>query len=330
MAGKTKTVLVGILLFVMSGCANEPVVTVDVYKTPTLTPVVSNTDTATPNLLPTLTPLPSFTPSITPLPITSSATLSPTPSLTPLPDAKDISPVLYASGGGNWFLLLGGIRTNGEWIPVAQLAPYLQGGTPVDFYQANTKTPMALLDWDFSAPCQNYFANPNGQIPSQGVAVLRDWKVAASTIQEIPSDDPVYLQAASDWLQLQGVSPAKVNLTRVMQVDLEGDGVNEVLLNATYYESTLMPVAQAGEYSMVLLRKVSGNDVVTIPIAAEYHWVDSTEATYPSTFTLNHVLDLNQDGMMEIIVGISRWENLGAAVFQVSNGSVKEVLKTIC
>jgi hypothetical protein len=210
------------------------------------------------------------------------------------------------------------------------MAPHLQNGSKIDFYGANARLSIDLLDWHFSPAEQCYFVRSNGSLTGPGLAVMRGWKVSVPAALDISTDDPVYSQMVSEWLQQQGISPAKLNITRILRVDLEGDGIDEVLVNATYYASTAMPVTQAGDYSVLLLRKVSGKDVVTIPIVAEYYAVNATAATYPNTFSLDQVLDLNLDGRMEIIVGIHHWEGLGVAIFQFADNQPVEVLTLDC
>ena len=128
---------------------------------------------------------------------------------------------------------------------------------------------------------------------------------------EISTDEQVYSQALADRLKSQGATPAAIHITRVLQLDLEGDGVKEGLISASYFASTVMPVSQVGDYSVILLRKVVGNDGVTIPIMEDFYISSAAQATYPNTYFLVDVIDLNQDGKLEIVAGITRWEGLG-------------------
>ena len=41
-------------------------------------------------------------------------------------------------------------------------------------------------------------------------------------------------------------------------------------------------------------------------------------------------IDLNQDGVLEVVVDIQRWEGSGAAVYQVEDRTVTQVLKAGC
>jgi len=45
----------------------------------------------------------------------------------------------------------------------------------------------------------------------------------------------VYVEAVRDFLKSRGVADPKVGITRILRVDLDGDGEEEVLISATNY-----------------------------------------------------------------------------------------------
>ena len=45
----------------------------------------------------------------------------------------------------------------------------------------------------------------------------------------------VYVEAVCDFLKNRGIADPKVRITRILRVDLEGDGEEEVLISATNY-----------------------------------------------------------------------------------------------
>ncbi len=95
---------------------------------------------------------------------------------------------------------------------------------------------------------------------------------------------------------------------KILRVDLEGDGTEEVLINATrvqrWESGSISASSDAGDYSVVLLRKLIRGRVETIVIDEEYHPKAGRQEDEgpPNEYTLNSVLDLNGDGRMEIIV----------------------------
>ncbi len=47
----------------------------------------------------------------------------------------------------------------------------------------------------------------------------------------------VYVEAVRDFLKTRGIADPKVRITRILRVDLDGDGEEEVLISATNYFS---------------------------------------------------------------------------------------------
>jgi hypothetical protein len=41
-------------------------------------------------------------------------------------------------------------------------------------------------------------------------------------------------------------------------------------------------------------------------------------------------VDLNQDGTLEVVVGVSRWEGGGAIVYRIDGQNVREVVRSVC
>ena len=119
-------------------------------------------------------------------------------------------------------------------------------------------------------------------------------------------------------------------ITRILQVDLEGDGVNEVLLSAMYFKDASGELTETGYYSVVLMRKVRGNDVVTVPLISDYYVSSAPKPSDPRTYTLAEAIDLNRVGILELFVDISRREGGGAIVYRVDGQNVQEVLRAFC
>jgi hypothetical protein len=164
------------------------------------------------------------------------------------------------------------------------------------------------------------------------VGVASGWTLRTRTATELSSDNPSYVQALKDWFQAQGTLPAEIHLTHILQTDIEGDGIDEILLSASYFKDPSGHLTATGDYSIVLMRKAIGNQVITIPLVKDYYVsnVSGGELSYPNTYRVLDTLDLNQDGTLEVIVGVTRWEGLGALIYQVDGQNIQEVLRAIC
>ena len=364
-----KSLIFFLLLFSLIACSQRPGIPTHPPVTETFTPYVGGTETAlaseiaspTPWIAGTETAIANLTPtpwvagtetalaiaSYSPTPWvvgtqTAVAFSTPTPSalptlavtpfavLTPssLPEGT-FSPVLYGEGP---FLLIGGFKTDYGWLSSVHAAQYMNNETAYDFFSPNGFFQVPGGAPERSPVCENYYMRSSVVLPEPMVGVASGWIPQKRLTTELAADDPTYVQAVTEWFQAQGISPAEIHISRILQVDIEGDGINEVLLSASYFKDTSGHMVETGDYSIVLVRKVTGNTVVTVPLVKDYYVTSLPEAemSYPKTYTLVDALDLNRDGTLEVIVGVSRWEGAGAIVYRVDGQNVREVLRAIC
>ena len=75
-----------------------------------------------------------------------------------------------------------------------------------------------------------------------------------------------------------------------------------------------------------------GNEAVTRLIVGDLYRSQELEITftYPRTYSLANFIDLNQDGRLEVVVEIQKWEGFGARVFQIDGEDVLPALSAEC
>jgi hypothetical protein len=92
------------------------------------------------------------------------------------------------------------------------------------------------------------------------IALSAPWNALPRKPQIADPTQQVYVDAVREFLEARRMSDPKVKITRILRVDLEGDGEDEVLINATNYFTedgdVPMDTAAPGSYSIVLLRRV--------------------------------------------------------------------------
>jgi hypothetical protein len=273
--------------------------------------------------------LSSASPTPPPFPTSTPVTL-PFPTFTPFPLPEGtFTPVFYGNGP---FLLVGGIKTDLGWLSGVQAAQYIGNELTYDFFNPDGSIQILGSALEFSPTCRNHFMSASVVLPDPMVGVASGWITEERTRRDLATDDPVYIQVVAEWFQSQGISPTEIHITRILETDIEGDGVNEILLSASFFKDTSGHMTETGDYSIVLMRKVVGNEVLTIPLARDFYVSTNPdiELSFPYTYTLAEVADLNHDGTLEVIVDVRRWEGWGAIVYRVDGLNAREVIRTIC
>ncbi len=139
-----------------------------------------------------------------------------------------------------------------------------------------------------------------------------------------------YVNAMKAVLNSRGIDRPRVHLTQLLRVDLDGDGTDEVLSCATHYLVSDVPSApRTGDYSLVTLRSVTGNKVNTQLVTGEVYAKADLNAA-PNTYEIAGLLDLNGDGILEVLIRSSYYEGGGMTVWQWQKGRLAQVLSVEC
>jgi hypothetical protein len=288
-----------------------------------------------PRAIPMPTPVPAEN-----LTLPAQTTEMPVESPTPLPaatlSAEDFTPILYRNFLSRYyeFQVIGGAQA-GNWLPASAIAEQIEFEQAFDVYAPSGFAGVGKAK-DYSIPLVNprcgeaYIGTDFSLDTPYLVGVKQGWQVGYRAWRAIPVDTPVYYGAVADWLRSQGFGLPAVQINRIVLVDLENDGVDEVFINAAYFKDASGHMAEQGDYSIILMRKLVGAEVVTVPVVAELYTNPTADQVFPYTYSLVNLLDLNQDGILDLVVEADRWEVNGALIYQVAGTKVVEVLRSIC
>ena len=136
---------------------------------------------------------------------------------------------------------------------------------------------------------------------------------------------------------------------QLFQVDLDGDGSNEILIVAqniipgkntiaSWEPDTPLTVGpglpiqmEKGQYSLVLLRKIIKGKTHEIPLKQYIALSNATplETTWkpPSLYKIFQFADLNGDGTLEIILGDDYYQDFSYSIFKIRQNKATEVLQ---
>lgn len=146
------------------------------------------------------------------------------------------------------------------------------------------------------------------------IGVSTDSDLMPHVVEILDPPPAVYTDIVSGLLASRGVIDETPNLTQVIRTDLEGDGVDEILIAAQRHTGESPFPLELGDYSILLLRKIVQGTVETAIIADFI--VTEPDSFFPlDTAWFTAVADFNGDGTMEIAYSSAYHE--GSATFLV-------------
>ena len=148
-----------------------------------------------------------------------------------------------------------------------------------------------------------------------GVAVSAPWALQPHLLEAF-EDDGDYSGFASEVLASRGLDVDQPVIKQLFRTDLEGDGVNEVIIVTEDVSDGLF--AEVGDYSLAFLRKTVGGSIRNF-VLGESVITDESQLPLVYSFSIGAVADLNDDGKMEIVVSSAYYEGLAVEVLEYVN-----------
>ncbi len=245
--------------------------------------------------------------------------------------AADLHPIVEMDTG----YLFGG-SADGKWIKAEKAAKSMKGRTAFRVFGLTQEIGKATGDKPKAAKAEACADMLEVSLPSKSkdgvIALSAPWNALPRKPQIADPTQQVYVDAVRDFLEARRMSDPKVKITRILRVDLDGDGEEEVLINATNYFTedgdVPMDTAAPGSYSIVLLRREVAGKVQTELVAGELYVKDESSAS--NLYEIPGVLDLNGDGKLEVIVHSHYYEGSETTIYDCSGGKCEAALSVGC
>jgi hypothetical protein len=162
------------------------------------------------------------------------------------------------------------------------------------------------------------------------IGVVADWEIQPRSAEQVGLEVDEYRQIGATFADELGVDGTLGEVEQVVRTDLDGDGMEEVLVAFEHFET---PFGAPGNFSVVYLRapKVSGPVVDTV-IFSSFVEPDLPDEEIPFMHLARvlGVADLNGDGRMEIALRSWYYEGAGVTVFEFGGDTATPVLDNGC
>lgn len=246
-----------------------------------------------------------------------------------MPAQKSIVPIIDLRLGG----LLGGSQ-DGKWIEAGLAAEsIMDGGIDLFVFGFNGKEKTPIYSAK-RAPIEDVcsdFYRMDMDIKDRlglGLGVNATWNAIPRIPKRMKTPTAAYKTAITNLLRKEGVKRPIVKTTQIFLIDLDGDGADEALITATNINSQFGVGWKAGEYSFVMLRKMTKDGVKDYMVDGNIFKTGQDNGGAPNRYEISSIADLNGDGKMEVVIYSEYYEGAGAGAFEMRGGKL-EFIKEI-
>ncbi|MHB9133812.1 MAG: ankyrin repeat domain-containing protein [Armatimonadota bacterium] len=161
--------------------------------------------------------------------------------------------------------------------------------------------------------------------------IAGDWNALPRTPVIDNTRPQVYINAVSEVLKAHGLKGAKPNIRQIMRIDLENDGQEEVVItaqmpNGDFHDlPDMTSCVKKNCYSFVMIRKIIAGKAQNILLDGVFRTKDATEEDI-SQYSLLTMLDIDGDGVLEIIVDGHYYVSGNTTVYSILGDKAKELM----
>ncbi len=195
----------------------------------------------------------------------------------------------------------------------------------------------------YEEPCPDTYSVKLLPLPkriSWLVATNASWNLHPRAVTRLPNSNATYQKVVKDFLEQAGLKNPVIKISTIIKTDLDNDKQDEIIVAATNVNRvTYFPdsAARAGDYSVLLVRKVIAGKVQTLVLGQEVHLKGTTEADVtagtqnnPDVWDVVNVLDLNGDGKLEILFFNAIYEDYAVSAVEWNGQKFVERLISGC
>ncbi len=234
----------------------------------------------------------------------------------------------------NEHCLIGGVREQ-KWVRAERFEKRVASPLKFELYTLDGPAGEVTLR-KRTGECHDYWYRISGVPAKTGIAIASpSWNVMPRLPRALDVKGVTYLQLVRDILKEAGLRNPQVNISQAYAIDLDGDGIEEVVIVANHFahgahELGGIPTqAAAGDYTLVLVRKTEGTQTQNIFVVKAV-WLEPGGGGLARANHLSAIADLNGDGVMELVVYNAYYEGSDSDVVQLNGSKVTVPLGCAC
>lgn len=230
--------------------------------------------------------------------------------------------------------LIGGVG-NGKWIESEGATKSVKPGAKLQVYGvAGAVGNAAVVKLDTqNEPCEDrptVKLNPK-KMKNGAIAFAAKWNPLPRKPKSVDTKEKKYVDLIREFLGTRGLKDPVVHITRALQIDLDGDGQNEVVISATHYKGgdEIPDESTPNSYSFVAVMRSVNGKAETQLVAGEFY-PEAKGDMPPNKFEIAAILDLNGDGKIDIVVRSRYYEGDEINVYERTASGFKQALSVGC
>ncbi len=230
--------------------------------------------------------------------------------------------------------LMGAIDS-GKWIEPTDAAESVRSGTKMTVFGLLGKVGnVSVVKLDTrNEPCPDRpVVKLSPRTIKQGaIAFSANWNPLPRKPKLADPKQKSHVDVVREFLRDRGIKDPVVHITKIVSVDLNGDGQDEFVLSATHYKKgdKIPDESSPNTYSFVMIERVVDGQTKTGLVDGEFY-PEAKPDSAPNKFEIAALLDLNGDGKIDIVLRSAYYEGNEISVYETQTSGAKKVLTVGC
>jgi len=248
----------------------------------------------------------------------------------------EAKPPVYIYSGATECLL--GAHHNHRWVEAAKVNKF--PSFPRKYFTTSLNGKPQILITDSrpvheSTPCPETYRiqfNPVDEVLDEEFIAVSHNQAKPARFRQL-NDTQIYHKSIAKLLVSKGIARPKIRIQQIIQLDVQSDGVDEVLISASYLAAQtsgelLVDVpswVKSNDYSILVLRQVVNGKVEMKIIEEDIHlnvtYDEFSPPPSPAQYKIIGILDVNGDGRLELVTRSLVQQGMYVDMYEYSNGT---------